>query len=469
METKKQIVLVMLLALLLVSTAAFCQVSIEWIGPGAATAISHDGSVVVGNSSFEYETFRWTSSSGIQLLGRSTTTALGTGAGGPDVSDDGRFISATILGEDETYGTVGRWSVENGWEELMPPTLPDGGMFSDFYGSAWGISGDGSTVVGLYWRPGATDGSAHGLAWNEENGLADLGSTVGDSRANDTNSDGSVIVGWDSAPFGYWMPTVWENGVLTHLTETENWCMADGVSPDGNMIVGSSTAPGEGSLREAAVWIRNGNSWDEHRLGVLPGTNNPFGNALARDVCDDGSIIVGFNAWDPGNTAGFIWTMEDGMQNVVDFLSDNGITIDNSRIIVGLNAISGDGNHIVGIAQQTTMPFGYESFIIHLTDLSPVHNAPVAFQIESNYPNPFNPQTTIPVTMSKEGNASLAVFDTAGRLVRTLHSGMLSQGRHEFIWNGRDRHGNQVSSGVYFSQISDQSGQSLNQRMVLVK
>jgi uncharacterized membrane protein len=459
----------MLSAMLLVSTVAQGQVTIEWIGEGAATAISHDGSVVVGNSNGSYETFRWTSDTGIQLLGRSTTAVLGTGAGGPDVSDDGQYISATILGEDETYGTVGRWSLDNGWEEMMPPTLPDGGLFSEFYGSAWGISDDGSSVVGLYWRPGQPGGSANGLFWNEGTGLASLGATVGNSRANDANADGTVIVGWDEAPFGYWMPTVWENGVLTHLTETEAWCMADGITPDGNMIVGSSAAPGENSLREAAVWIRNGDSWDEHLLGVLPGTNNPFGNALARDVSDDGSIIVGFNAWDPGNTAGFIWTMEDGMMNVVDFLADNGISIGSSRIIVGLNGISGDGNHIAGIAQQTVWPFSYESFIIHMVDLSPVQETPVAFQLDANYPNPFNPQTTIPVTMGREGNASLQVYDTAGRLVRTLHHGMLSQGRHEFIWNGRDRQGNQVSSGVYFSRVTDPSGQSLNQRMVLVK
>ncbi len=469
MKTNKRIAMVMLSALLLVSTAAWGQVTIEWIGEGAATAISHDGSVVVGNSNGEYETFRWTSATGMQHLGRSTTGVLGGGAGGPDVSDDGLYISATILGEDQTYGTIGRWSVDSGWEEIMPPTLPDGSQFDQYYGSSWGISDDGSNLVGLYWRPGAPGGSANAVFWNEETGLESLGSTVGNSRANDANADGSVVVGWDEAPFGYWMPTVWENGVLTHLTETEAWCMADGITPDGNIIVGSSAEPGEGSLREAAVWIRNGDGWDEHILGVLPGTNNPFGNALARDVCDDGSIIVGYNSWDPGNNAGFIWTLEDGMMNAVDFLDDNGIDIGLGHIIVSLNGISGDGNHIAGIAQQTTSPYNLESFIIHMVDLTPVPDTPVAFQLEANYPNPFNPQTTIPVTMGLNGNASLEVYDTAGRLVRTLHNGMLSEGRHEFLWNGRDRSGNQVSSGVYFSRLTDSSGQSLNQRMVLVK
>ena len=469
MKAKKPIILAALAALMLVCAAAQGQVSVEYLGAGAATAISADGSVVVGNSNFDYETYRWTSETGIQLLGRATVPVLGTGAGGPDVSDDGQFLSASILSRDETYMTPGRWSADSGWEETMPPTPPDGGLMDNAYGSAWGISGDGSTVVGLYWRPGQPGGSAHALSWTLEGGPVDLGGTVGNSRANDCNADGSVVVGWDEAPFGYWMPTIWEDDVLTHLTETEAWCMADAVTPDGNIIVGSSAAPEEGALREAAVWYRNGDTWDELILGTLPGTIIPFGNALARDVSDDGSIIVGYNAWNPGYSVGFIWTPATGMMDVMDYLTDHGVTFDPSLFIVSLNGISSDGRHICGIAMQWDPPNLYESFIVHLEGPTAVSETPVALQLGSNYPNPFNPQTTIPVIMDQDGRASLDIYDTAGRLVRTLHTGMLNEGRHEFIWNGRDFQGNMVPSGTYFSRITDGSGRSLSQRMALVK
>ena len=50
--------------------------------------------------------------------------------------------------------TQGLWTLGSGWQELMPPLPPDGGTMTAAIGSAWEISGDGTTVVGLYWRAG---------------------------------------------------------------------------------------------------------------------------------------------------------------------------------------------------------------------------------------------------------------------------------------------------------------------------
>jgi uncharacterized membrane protein len=463
MNSSKLITLAVLAVLLLSAASALGQVSIEWIGSGAPTAISADGSVVAGNTNGTYETFRWTADTGIEPLGMCSVCVLGSGAGGPDISADGRFISASILGQDSTYVTPGRWSEEFGWEECMPPGPPDGSPLSDAYGSAWGISGDGSTVVGLYWL----GGGAKGFAWNPTDGPMGMGSTVGNSRINDANFDGSVMVGWDEAPFGTWLPTVWENGTITHLTETESFCLANAVTPDGNMIGGSSS---EGTgVRQAAIWIRNGDTWDENLLGTLPGTVNPFGQAIVNGISADGTIIVGYNAYNPGSSAGFIYTLQDGMMDIADLLSDAGVSVPPGWTISSLTGVSADGKHICGIATQTVFPWGNEGFVIHLNDVAAVPEAAVAFQLEPSFPNPFNPRTTIPVVMSRDGGAQLEIFDTAGRRMRTLHSGMLSAGRHEFIWNGRDENAKRVSSGVYFSRLTDDTGASLKRSMVLVK
>lgn len=463
MKSTQLISLVILSVLLLSGASALGQVRIEWLGSGAPTAISADGTVIAGNTYGTYETFRWTAETGIEPLGMCSVCVLGSGAGGPDISADGRFISASILGQDSTYVTPGRWSEETGWVECMPPMPPGGSPLSDAYGSAWGLSGDGSTVVGLYWL----GGGANGFAWNPTDGPMGMGSTVGNSRINEANFDGSVLVGWDEAPFGTWLPTVWENGTITHLTETESFCMANTVTPDGNMIGGSSS---EGAgVRQAAIWLRNGDGWDEALLGTLPGTVNPFGEAIVQDISDDGTVIVGYNAFNPGLSAGFIYTLEDGMMDIMDVLTDAGISVPADRRIASLTGISADGMHICGIATQTVHPYGTEGFLIHMDDLSAVPEARTAFQLEPSYPNPFNPSTTIPVVMGRDGNARLEIFDTAGHRVRTLHSGNLPVGRHEFQWNGRDEHGMRVSSGVYYSRVSDDTGASLNRSMVLVK
>lgn len=67
-----------------------------------------------------------------------------------------------------------------------------------------------------------------------------------------------------------------------------------------------------------------------------------------------------------------------------------------------------------------------------------------------NHPNPFNPVTSITFSLSRECNIDLAIYDTRGRLIRTLTFGAYERGPHTVIWNGSDRNGHTVSSGIYF-------------------
>jgi len=75
--------------------------------------------------------------------------------------------------------------------------------------------------------------------------------------------------------------------------------------------------------------------------------------------------------------------------------------------------------------------------------------------LEQNYPNPFNGVTNIAYTLAEAGAVNLRIYDTGGRLIRTLESGAArSPGRHVTEWNGRDNAGRAVTSGVYFAKIS---------------
>jgi len=87
----------------------------------------------------------------------------------------------------------------------------------------------------------------------------------------------------------------------------------------------------------------------------------------------------------------------------------------------------------------------------------------------SNYPNPFNPQTTIAFELPNEQAVSLRIFDVSGRLVRELVDGEIyAQGRSEVTWNGRDDDGRQVAAGVYFYRL-DAGEFSESKPMALVK
>jgi hypothetical protein len=66
-----------------------------------------------------------------------------------------------------------------------------------------------------------------------------------------------------------------------------------------------------------------------------------------------------------------------------------------------------------------------------------------------NYPNPFNPQTTIEFSLHQPSLVEIRVFNTRGQFVRTLASSEFAAGEHQIVWNGRDEKDRQVASGVY--------------------
>ena len=75
--------------------------------------------------------------------------------------------------------------------------------------------------------------------------------------------------------------------------------------------------------------------------------------------------------------------------------------------------------------------------------------------LEQNWPNPFNGVTTISFTIGEPCAVDLRIYDTAGRLIRTIETGAArGSGRHAVVWDGRDNDGRPVASGVYFTRFS---------------
>ncbi len=103
-----------------------------------------------------------------------------------------------------------------------------------------------------------------------------------------------------------------------------------------------------------------------------------------------------------------------------------------------------------------------------ITSTPPV--LPARAQLAQNYPNPFNPITRIRYTVPGESlqPVDLRVYDVAGRLVATLVTQEQRAGAYTVAWDGRNRHGQAVSSGVYFYRLR-LPGFSSTKKMVLVK
>ena len=90
-----------------------------------------------------------------------------------------------------------------------------------------------------------------------------------------------------------------------------------------------------------------------------------------------------------------------------------------------------------------------------------------------NYPNPFNPETWIPYQLSDDSPVSVSIYDTTGRLVRTLALGFQSAGFYNSrgraaYWDGRNDVGEGVASGIYFYRLTTPSFHQ-TRRLVILK
>jgi len=333
---------------------------------GWIAGLSADGRTAVGQTSDDFQTFRWTARDGIQLLGRGTWAPLGTRSGMPAISADGKVIASTILADAGSYGTMGRWTVQGGWQQLTPPLPADGGIMDYEDASVFGMSRDGQVITGLYWRPGYSDGSAHGGRWSAATNLVGMGSSGHSSRIDDANADGSLLAGWDEHPiYGNRRAAIWLNGVLTVLHDSDWPSEASAVNAAGTVVVGYSADETRGFRASATMWKWDGQQWQRTVLGTIDKTRKK-GAAYSNGVSEDGSIVVGIARPDSmaPNSVGFIWTAAAGMQNIADYLVANGTTVNPLLTLDNVTAITGDGSVMAVTGYQTRPAYAGRSLIV---------------------------------------------------------------------------------------------------------
>lgn len=86
----------------------------------------------------------------------------------------------------------------------------------------------------------------------------------------------------------------------------------------------------------------------------------------------------------------------------------------------------------------------------------------------SNYPNPFNPQTTVSYYLQSSSYVELTVYNIRGKKVNKLYAGHQQAGEHSLIWEGRDNNNKHVAGGVYLLRLKTDFGEN-HVRMLLLK
>ena len=97
-----------------------------------------------------------------------------------------------------------------------------------------------------------------------------------------------------------------------------------------------------------------------------------------------------------------------------------------------------------------------------------IQTTPTEFALLQNFPNPFNPDTTIGYELAESADVTLQIYNVVGQVVRTLIAAEpQSVGRYQVRWDGMDDRGTPVSSGIYFYQISAGKFQDVRKLMLL--
>ncbi|MDP8221701.1 MAG: C10 family peptidase [Candidatus Stygibacter frigidus] len=111
---------------------------------------------------------------------------------------------------------------------------------------------------------------------------------------------------------------------------------------------------------------------------------------------------------------------------------------------------------------------GYEPYVFTVNTNSNGEDEITPTQITSCYPNPFNPEVTISFYLQNIDNADLSIYNLRGQKVTTLYNGVLAEGNHSYIWDGKNDKGIEQANGVYFYRLQT-GGEFHSGKMLMLK
>jgi hypothetical protein len=108
----------------------------------------------------------------------------------------------------------------------------------------------------------------------------------------------------------------------------------------------------------------------------------------------------------------------------------------------------------------------YQEYLPDYSGVEVVEN-PLPIAVDPNYPNPFKTSTRITYHINRGDNVRLSVYTPTGRLVDHIVDGYMGPGSHSATWDGRDRFGNDMASGVFYYQLATGEGTVTGKMMLL--
>jgi hypothetical protein len=210
---------------------------------------------------------------------------------------------------------------------------------------------------------------------------------------------------------------------------------------------------------------------------------SPVSASAAGDINHDGypDLIIGVV-----NSYAYLFEAKvflggSGADSIPDIYLENSLIdyheIDFGAYVAGVGDFNGDGVDDFAVRSRTMSggPWwgevnffaGWNSKPVDVT-YNFVRNYPTEYDLKQNFPNPFNPTTTIKFALPRHTHAKLTVYDLLGRQVAALLDRDLPAGTHRVRWDGQSDSGSPLASGIYFYRLTYDHG-SLSKKMLLLK
>ncbi len=345
-----------------------------------------------------------------------------------------------------------------------------------FYGV---YDGNGYSVLNLYQRPDNTIMKAYGMFGSIENAV--IRNLAIENADIENNYMAGIVAGKVISSV---IEKIQVSGSVSS-TNLSAGCIALADDSTINNIAAFITLSVEDNGGGIVSLLRNSSLEDSYFFGTLNGSllgglvNSIGYNSIVKNSYFAGTINGDFSGL-VANTIHPLGSVESVVavteQNIPLFNTPNGEQINTSIISIEqlqnfsfLENIGWSFETIWGIDYSINDGFPY---LLWQTSLHTANNDSVeslgATGNINNFPNPFNPETTISFYNPQRGKVNLSIYNIKGQLVKTLIDEETSAGPHSLVWKGKDERGKSVASGIYFTRIKTDKSTQIK-KMILMK
>lgn len=312
------------------------------------TAISTDGSYVIGTPFGGGAQYWWSAGTGIVSFSGECYGVSDAGI----VS--GTYSNSSVLYNGNNVFTAGTWDPgTSAWTFLgMNPAVPN--LFSTDYNVGYDITADGSTVVGMQWYPNY---SVSAFKWTQAGGYQMIGTGVGSgSRPNGISANGSVVFGWAQVGSVNRTPVIWYNNQVIYINNSA-YGEAFGASTTGNYVTGNAGSQGFLWSPQSTVYFSN----TLNAASIYPTT-----------VSNDGTVF-GYTDSNPALRRAFARDPQGNLTSFNDYALARGLPDAQLWTFYSINDVTADGNTMIGAGKN---PAGQNvTFIMEFIPEIPIFTA----------------------------------------------------------------------------------------------